>query len=99
VDAKSRFHDGDLLAPAASRLPGLRALALAADAAAQAAGGHARTGDRGKESGVVHPGIRAGQPMPTAHTGDRGRGPPPAVQRRQRAIAMLVCSTVRSPIG
>ena len=28
MDAKSRFHDGDLLAPAASRLPGLRAWRL-----------------------------------------------------------------------
>jgi DNA-binding CsgD family transcriptional regulator len=42
-------HDGELLDTAADRFAGLGALALAADAAAQAAREHARTGRRGKE--------------------------------------------------
>jgi DNA-binding CsgD family transcriptional regulator/energy-coupling factor transporter ATP-binding protein EcfA2 len=42
-------HDGDLLDAAAGRFIGLAALALAADALAQAAEEHARTGQRGKE--------------------------------------------------
>ncbi|MGH8114930.1 MAG: hypothetical protein ACREPS_07765, partial [Rhodanobacteraceae bacterium] len=42
-------HDGDLLDTAAGRFADLGAMALAADAAAQAAGEHARKGHRGKE--------------------------------------------------
>jgi ATP/maltotriose-dependent transcriptional regulator MalT len=42
-------HDGDLLDAAADRFAHLGAVALAADAAAQAAREHARTGKRGKE--------------------------------------------------
>ena len=42
-------HDGDLLDAAADRFADLGAVALAADAAAQAAHEHARTGHRGKE--------------------------------------------------
>jgi ATP/maltotriose-dependent transcriptional regulator MalT len=42
-------HDGDLLDAAADRFAHLGAMALAADAAAQAAHEHARTGKRGKE--------------------------------------------------
>ncbi len=42
-------HDGDLLDAAADRFADMGALALAADAAAQAAREHARTGQRGKE--------------------------------------------------
>jgi len=42
-------HDGDLLDAAADRFAGIGAAALAADAAAQAAREHARTGQRGKE--------------------------------------------------
>jgi DNA-binding CsgD family transcriptional regulator/energy-coupling factor transporter ATP-binding protein EcfA2 len=42
-------HDGDLLDAAARRFADLGASALAADASAQAAGEHARRGDRGKE--------------------------------------------------
>ncbi len=42
-------RDGDLLDAAADRFAGLGAVALAADAAAQAAREHARTGQRGKE--------------------------------------------------
>ena len=42
-------HDGDLLDAAANRFTETGALALAADAAAQAAREHARNGDRGKE--------------------------------------------------
>jgi ATP/maltotriose-dependent transcriptional regulator MalT len=42
-------HDGDLLDAAADRFAGIGAVALAADAAAQAAREHARTGKRGKE--------------------------------------------------
>jgi ATP/maltotriose-dependent transcriptional regulator MalT len=43
-------HDGDLLDAAADRFADLGAVALAADAAAQAAREHARTGQRGKET-------------------------------------------------
>jgi DNA-binding CsgD family transcriptional regulator len=42
-------HDGDLLDAAANRFADIGAVALAADAAAQAAREHARTGKRGKE--------------------------------------------------
>jgi DNA-binding CsgD family transcriptional regulator len=42
-------HDGDLLDAAANRFADMGAVALAADAAAQAAREHARTGQRGKE--------------------------------------------------
>jgi DNA-binding CsgD family transcriptional regulator len=42
-------HDGDVLDAAADRFAELGAVALAADAAAQAAREHARTGKRGKE--------------------------------------------------
>jgi DNA-binding CsgD family transcriptional regulator len=42
-------HDGDLLDAAADRFADMGAVALAADAAAQAAREHARTGHRGKE--------------------------------------------------
>jgi DNA-binding CsgD family transcriptional regulator len=42
-------RDGDLLDAAADRFAGMGAMALAADAAAQAAREHARTGRRGKE--------------------------------------------------
>jgi DNA-binding CsgD family transcriptional regulator len=43
-------HDGDVLDAAADRFAELGAMALAADAAAQAAREHARTGQRGKET-------------------------------------------------
>ena len=43
-------HDGDVLDAAADRFADLGAVALAADAAAQAAREHARTGQRGKET-------------------------------------------------
>jgi DNA-binding CsgD family transcriptional regulator len=43
-------HDGDVLDAAADRFSDLGAMALAADAAAQAAREHARTGQRGKET-------------------------------------------------
>ena len=42
-------HDGDVLDAAADRFADMGAVALAADAAAQAAREHARTGQRGKE--------------------------------------------------
>jgi DNA-binding CsgD family transcriptional regulator len=42
-------HDGDLLDTAANRFADMDAMALAADAAAQAAREHTRTGKRGKE--------------------------------------------------
>jgi DNA-binding CsgD family transcriptional regulator/energy-coupling factor transporter ATP-binding protein EcfA2 len=42
-------HDGDVLDAAADRFADMGAVALAADAAAQAARGHAHTGQRGKE--------------------------------------------------
>jgi ATP/maltotriose-dependent transcriptional regulator MalT len=42
-------HDGDLLDSAADRFADMGAVALAADAAAQAAREHARTGERGRE--------------------------------------------------
>jgi DNA-binding CsgD family transcriptional regulator len=43
-------HDGDVLDAAAHRFSDLGAMALAADAAAQAAREHARTGQRGKQT-------------------------------------------------
>jgi DNA-binding CsgD family transcriptional regulator len=83
-------HDGNLLDAAAARFVELGALALAADAAAQAVREHARTGHRGKElesstrahwlasrGGIQTPAVDAtAQPLP--------------ITDREHEIAMLV---------
>jgi DNA-binding CsgD family transcriptional regulator len=84
-------RDGDLLDAAADRFADLGAVALAADAAAQAAREHARTGHRGKEiasSARAHglasqgeirtPAVAAARPLP--------------ISDREREIAMLVAA-------
>ena len=85
-------HDGDLLDVAAARFADLGALALAADAAAQAAGEHARTGHRGKE---VESSTRAyrlagqcGLHTPAVEAAAR----PLPISGREREIAMLVAA-------
>jgi DNA-binding CsgD family transcriptional regulator len=82
-------HDGDLLGAAASRFADMGALALAADAMAQAADEHARKGHRSKEvesstqarwlasqGGLRTPAVDAAPPLPFSS--------------RERDIAMLV---------
>ena len=83
-------HEGDLLDVVASRFADLGALALAADAMAQAAGEHARSGDRGKE---VESSIRAyglarqcGLRTPAVEAAAR----PLPFSGREREIATLV---------
>ncbi|MGH3562080.1 MAG: response regulator transcription factor, partial [Mycobacterium sp.] len=85
-------HDGDLLDEAADRFVAMGAMALATDAAAQAARVHARKGQRGKElesstrahwlanqHGLRTPAIEAvAQPLP--------------ITDREREIAMLVAA-------
>ncbi|MBV9319905.1 MAG: helix-turn-helix transcriptional regulator, partial [Mycobacterium sp.] len=85
-------RNGDLLDAAADRFAAMPALALAADAAAQAAREHARAGHRGKElesstrahwlasqGGIRTPAVdAAAQPLP--------------ITEREREIAMLVAS-------
>jgi DNA-binding CsgD family transcriptional regulator/energy-coupling factor transporter ATP-binding protein EcfA2 len=85
-------QDGDLLDGAAARFADLGALALAADAAAQAAGEHARTGHRGKE---VESSTRAyrlagqcGLRTPAVEAAAR----PLPISGREREIAMLVAA-------
>jgi DNA-binding CsgD family transcriptional regulator len=85
-------RNGDLVDTAANRFAAMPALALAADAAAQAAREHARTGHHGKElasstrahwlasqGGIRTPAVdAAAQPLP--------------ITNREREIAMLVAS-------
>jgi DNA-binding CsgD family transcriptional regulator len=85
-------HDGDLLDAAAGRFIGLAALAHAADALAQAAEEHARTGQRGKE---VTSSIRAyrlacqcGLRTPAVDAAAR----PLPFSGRERDIAMVVAA-------
>jgi DNA-binding CsgD family transcriptional regulator len=85
-------QDGDVLDGAAARFADLGALALAADAAAQAAGEHARTGHRGKE---VESSTRAyrlagqcGLRTPAVEAAAR----PLPISGREREIAMLVAA-------
>jgi len=85
-------QDGDLLDAAASRFADIGALTLAADAAAQAAGDHARSGNRGKE---VASSTRAywlasqcGLRTPAVESAAR----PLSFSGREREIAMLVAA-------
>lgn len=85
-------HDGDLLDAAADRFTGLAALALAADALAQAAEEHAHTSQRGKE---VTSSIRAyklacqcGLRTPAVDAAAR----PLPFSGRERDIAMVVAA-------
>ncbi len=85
-------HDGDVLDAAADRFAAMGAVALAADASAQAAGEHARTGQRGKEirsstrahwvarqAGIRTPAVRSvAQPLP--------------ITDREREIVMLAAA-------
>ena len=83
-------HDGDLLDAAADRFADLGAVALAADAAAQAAHEHARTGDRGKEvasSARAH-GLASQGEIRTPAVAAAAR--PLPISDREREIAMLV---------
>lgn len=83
-------HDGDVLDAAASRFAELGALALAADAMAQAAIEHARSGNRGKEveSSVQACGLarQCGLRTPVVEAAAR----PLPFSGREREIAMLV---------
>jgi ATP/maltotriose-dependent transcriptional regulator MalT len=85
-------HDGDLLDVAAARFADLDALALAADAAAQAAGEHARTGHRGKEVESSTRAYRlAGQCGLHTPAVEAAAHPLP-ISGREREIAMLVAA-------
>jgi DNA-binding CsgD family transcriptional regulator/ABC-type oligopeptide transport system ATPase subunit len=83
-------HEGGLLDAAASRFADLGALALAADAMAQAAGEHARSGDRRKEieSSVGAYGLasQCGLRTPAIKAAAR----PLPFSGREREIAMLI---------
>jgi DNA-binding CsgD family transcriptional regulator len=83
-------HDGDLLDAAANRFTDLGAVALAADAAAQAAREHAQTGHRDKEvasSARAHGLASQGEVWtPAVAAGAR----PLRITGREREIAMLV---------
>ncbi|MGB7112657.1 MAG: LuxR family transcriptional regulator, partial [Mycobacterium sp.] len=83
-------HDGDLLDAAADRFADMGAVALAADAAAQAAREHAHTGHRGKElksSARAH--WLAGQGEVRTPAVAAAARPLP-ISDREREIAMLV---------
>jgi ATP/maltotriose-dependent transcriptional regulator MalT len=83
-------HDGDLLDAAADRFADLGAVALAADAAAQAAHEHAHTGHRGKEvasSARAHALASQGE-IRTPAVAAAAR--PLPISDREREIAMLV---------
>ena len=95
-------HDGDLLDAAADRFADLGAMALAADAAAQAAREHARTGHRGKEikSSTRAHGLASQHEIRTPAV-DAAAQPLP-ISDREREIVMLVAAgfpTARSPKG
>jgi DNA-binding CsgD family transcriptional regulator/energy-coupling factor transporter ATP-binding protein EcfA2 len=83
-------HDGDLLDAAADRFADLGALALAADAAAQAADAHAGSGDRGKEveSSTRAYGLASQCGLRTPAVDAAAR--PLPFSGRERDIAMLV---------
>ena len=85
-------HDGDLLDAAADRFADLGAVALAADAAAQAAHEHARKGHRGKEvdsSARAHALASQGE-IRTPAVAAAAR--PLPISDREREIAMLVAA-------
>ena len=85
-------HDGDLLDVAAARFADLGAVARAADAAAQAAGEHARTGHRGKEVESSTRAYRlAGQCGLRTPAVEAAAHPLP-ISGREREIAMLVAA-------
>jgi DNA-binding CsgD family transcriptional regulator/energy-coupling factor transporter ATP-binding protein EcfA2 len=85
-------HDGDVLDGAADRFADLGAVALAADAAAQAAGEHARTGHRGKEveSSTRAYGLASQCELRTPAVEAAAR--PLPISGREREIAMLVAA-------
>jgi len=85
-------HDGDLLDAAADRFADMGAVALAADAAAQAAREHARTGHRGQElesSTRAHWLASQGE-IRTPAVAAAAR--PLPISEREREIAMLVAA-------
>jgi DNA-binding CsgD family transcriptional regulator len=85
-------RDGDLLDAAADRFADLGAVALGADAAAQAAREHARTGHRGKEvasSARAH-GLASQGEVRTRAVAAAAR--PLPISDREREIAMLVAA-------
>jgi DNA-binding CsgD family transcriptional regulator len=90
-------HDGDLLDAAADRFADLGAVALAADAAAQAAREHAHTGRRGKEvasSARAH-GLASQGEIRTPAVAAAAR--PLPISDREREIAMLVATGLSNP--
>ena len=85
-------HDGDLLDAAADRFADLGAVALAADAAGQAAREHAHTGHRGKEvaSSARAFGLANQGEIRTPAIAAAAR--PLPISDREREIAMLVAA-------
>jgi DNA-binding CsgD family transcriptional regulator len=83
-------HDGDLLDAAAGRFADMGALALAADAAAQAAGEHARSGDRGKEVESSTRAYRLASQCGLRTPAVDAAAHPLPISGRERDIAMLV---------
>ena len=85
-------HDGDLLDAAAGRFADLGALALAADAAAQAAGEHIRTGHRGKEVASSARAYRLASQCGLHTPAVEAAAHPLPISGREREIAMLVAA-------
>ena len=83
-------QDGDVLDAAADRFVDMGAVALAADAAAQAARDHARTAPAWQGSKVFEPRALVGQPARNTNTGSRdGRALSLPITAREREIVML----------
>jgi ATP/maltotriose-dependent transcriptional regulator MalT len=85
-------HDGDLLDVAAARFAEIGSAALAADAAAQAAGEHARTGHRGKEVESSTRAYRLAGQCGLRTTAVEAAAHPLPISGREREIAMLVAA-------
>ncbi|MGH3553756.1 MAG: helix-turn-helix transcriptional regulator, partial [Mycobacterium sp.] len=85
-------HDGDLLDGAAARFADLGALALAADAAAQAAGEHARKGHRGKEVESSTRAYRLASQCGLRTPAIKAAARPLPITGREREIAKLVAA-------
>jgi DNA-binding CsgD family transcriptional regulator len=85
-------HDGDLLDGAAARFADLGALALAADAAAQAGGEHTRTGHRGKEVESSTRAYRLASQCGLRTPAVEAVARPLPITGREREIAMLVAA-------
>src|SRR5271156_3334443 len=85
-------HDGDVLDGAAARFADLGAVALAADAASQAARVHARTGHRGKEVESSTRAYALASQCELRTPAVEAAARPLPISGREREIAMLVAA-------